>query len=507
MKRLLAITLCALLLAGCVTQGGPYIPTGDGLHVDTPTLPPETLPEEEQDVTLAYYPDKTMNPYTCANFTNRALFSLMYQGLFAISADYTPEPILCKSYSVNKDMTRYTFFLEPATFSDGSPLTAEDVAASLRAAQKNAVYAGRFTQIQEISAQEDGSVVISLATPYENFPLLLDVPIVKASDVALDQPLGTGPYYLQSTIAGLRLYRRRDWWCRAELPVSVSQIALQKSGSPAEIRDFFQFADVSLVCADPGSDTFADFRCDYELWDCENGIFLYLGVNAASPVFSNDTLRGALTHAIDRNHLVSSYYRGFAKAATLPASPDSPWYDATMAARYGYDPDMFAQAVVDTGMTGQSIVLLVNTDDTMRIRAARAVRDMLTEAGLKVTMSEKGGKDYRKALEDGAYDLYLGQTKLSPNMDLSAFYSSKGGLSYGGLANAALLALCWDSLANSGNFYALHQMVMEDAHMIPILFRSYAIYAKRGVLEEFDPARDNIYYYSLGKTMEDAYIP
>ena len=45
MKRLLAITLCALLLAGCVTQGGPYIPTGDGLHVDTPTLPPETLPE------------------------------------------------------------------------------------------------------------------------------------------------------------------------------------------------------------------------------------------------------------------------------------------------------------------------------------------------------------------------------------------------------------------------------------------------------------------------------
>lgn len=506
MKRLLAILLCVLMLAGCVDRGDPYVPTGDGLHQDVPTEPKETQPEQEKEITLAYYPDRTMNPYTCTNFTNRALFSLMYQGLFAVGADYTPEPILCKSFSVNRDMTKYTFYLEDATFSDGTALTAQDVVASLLAAKKNTVYSGRFTQILEITAMDDGSVEVLLAIPYENLPLLLDVPIVKASEVEADQPLGTGPYYLKSTIAGLRLYKQSRWWCKAKLPIDVSQIALEKGSSPSEIRDHFQFADVSLVCADPGSDTFADFRCDYELWECENGIFLYLGVNSASPVFANDALRGALTHVIDRNLLVADFYRGFAKAATLPASPDSPWYDRKMADRYGYAPERFYQAVADAEMTGQSVVLLVNTDDTMRIRAARAVRDMLTAAGLKVTMSEKDGEAYRKALEAGTYDLYLGQTKLSPNMDLSAFYSTKGGLSYGGLANAALLALCWDSMANTGNFLALHQKVMEDAHVIPILFRSYAIYAKRGTMETFDPARDNLFCYSLGKTLEEAKI-
>ena len=95
---------------------------------------------------------------------------------------------------------------------------------------------------------------------------------------------------------------------------------------------------------------------------------------------------------------------------------------------------------------------------------------------------------------------------LSANMDLTAFFSSSGALNYGGINDVALYTLCTESLANHGNFYTLHQNVMNDGRVCPILFRSYAIYATRGLLTDLTPARDNVFYYSLGKTMEKALI-
>ena len=64
--------------------------------------------------------------------------------------------------------------------------------------------------------------------------------------------------------------------------------------------------------------------------------------------------------------------------------------------------------------------------------------------------------------------------------------------------------MCNEALGNHGNFYTLHQNVMDDGRLCPILFRSYAIYATRGLLTGLTPARDNVFYYSLGKTMEKA---
>lgn len=501
-KRLALIALCCALLAGCTGPGGAYVPTGDALYQPTTALPIQTDPEREQEMVMVYYPDKSMNPYTATDFTNRALFPLVYQGLFSVDADYQATPVLCNGYSVNKDMTVHTFYLEKATFSDGTALTAEDVVRSLLAAKAGTVYSGRFRQIKSILAADDGGVVITTTTPYENLPILLDVPIVRADQVEEAQPLGTGPYYYATGFSGLRLCRRDNWWCRANLSVTASNITLRQATSPSQIRDQFQFEDVTLVCADPGSDTYADYRCDFELWDCENGIFVYLGCNSESIVFSNPAVRAALTHAINRDALTEQYYGGFARAAVLPASPKSPYYSTLLAGHYGYAEGTLRSAVESAGMTDWSITLLVNSDDTMRVRTARAIAAQLRLEGLNVKLSELGGSSYRSALKKGEYDLYLGQTKLSPNMDLSAFFSSKGALSYGGMDDASLLTLCWDALANEGNYYTLHQKVMEDGRLVPVLFRSYAVYARRGLLSELNPSRDNLFFYSIGKTMD-----
>lgn len=514
MKKTISIWLCVLLVAGllggCGTENAPYTPTGAGLTWDEDYTGPVVKPENEEStqvLKLTYYPDRSMNPYTCTDFTNRALFSLLYQSLFAVDRSYNIEPQLCKNYRVSEDMKKYTFYIVDATFTDGTELTAADVAASLLAAKESVYYGGRFTHITGINLSEDGGITITTKTPMEQLPLILDIPIVKQAELQAAAPMGTGPYYLDASTQNPVLRRNSQWWCDTELVVTAPAITLEPAQSASGIRDAFEFEGLSLVCADPGSDRYADYRCDYELWDCENGIFLYLSCNMDSEVFSNEAVRAALTFAIDRDTLADSYYRGFARSVTLPASPQSPYYSNNLASKYVYDGgEKFKQAVIDARKEKAEIVLLVNKDDTLRLRVARDIAQMLKNCGLKVTLSEKSTSNCEKALKRKEFDLYLGQTKLSPNMDLSAFFASKGALNFGSISDVALNTLCTEALANHGNYYTLHKRVADDGRVCPILFRSYAVYATRGLLTGLTPARDSVFYYSLGRTMENALI-
>ena len=39
---------------------------------------------------------------------------------------------------------------------------------------------------------------------------------------------------------------------------------------------------------------------------------------------------------------------------------------------------------------------------------------------------------------------------------------------------------------------------------MPLIFCSYAVYVTRGALTGLQPARDNVFYYTLGRDAEDA---
>ena len=185
MKQIIAVLLCIVLcftfLAGCKSTKDAYTPTGDGLTWEEDFGDGgEDAGQSRQELTLVYYPDRSMNPFTATDFTNRALFSLLYQGLFTVDRDYHVEPMLCGRYWVSRDMKSYIFYLaENARFSDGTPVTPLDVIESLTAAKNSQYYRGRFHHITWFGESGDGGVQINLDTPFENLPLLLDIPIVK----------------------------------------------------------------------------------------------------------------------------------------------------------------------------------------------------------------------------------------------------------------------------------------------------------------------------------------
>jgi ABC-type transport system substrate-binding protein len=177
-----------------------------------------------------------------------------------------------------------------------------------------------------------------------------------------------------------------------------------------------------------------------------------------------------------------------------------------LAGKYGLNAEKFAAAVEASGKKDAEITLLVNSADSLRVRVAREIAAMLTAGGLKVKMSELSGNSYTRAVKNREFDLYLGQTMLSPNMDLSAFFHTNGALSYGGVDDLAAYTLCLESLANYGNYYSLYKYVMENGLLCPVLVRSYAVYVTRGVITGLQPARDNIFYYTIGKKMDDALL-
>ena len=508
MKRVVTMVLavCMLLsLCGCVAEDREYVPSGGALAAEDEE---ETVPSNSvEELTLTYYPDRSMNPYTSSDFTNRALFSLIYQSLFAVDRDYQVVPILCSRYQMSEDMKTYTVYIEEdAAFSDGSALTAQDVLASYQAARSSEYYGGRFTHVEDIRA-EGSAIVFQLKVPMEDLTVLLDIPIVKAGQTELDHPLGTGPYVLVGGITSGYLAKVEQWWCAdtADLSVAAESIPLVNAQSPAQIRDEFQFYGLDLVCTNPCSDLYADYRCDYELWDCENGELLYLACNVKHrSIFSGDTLRSLLTYAVDREMLTEKYYQGFARAVTLPASTYFPEYSTGLAAKFEYDPERFTEALEAISLPHDKLQLLVNSEDTLRLQVAREIAGSLTQLGLPTVTVEVGGSEFSDQVKKGEYDLYLGCTRLSANMDLSAFFASGGSLSYNGIADENLYSLCLEALENHGNYYTLYQKVAQDGRIVPLVFCSYAVYATRGLLSDLRPARDNVFFYTLGRTAEDA---
>src|SRR3546814_729937 len=132
----------------------------------------------------------------------------LHDGLARLSADGTPQPALAASWapSAARDSWEFTISSE-ATFSDGEPITATDVVASLErvaAAGTGSLAALRLEQIAGFRALVDGSadhlsgltapdpatVRIELTSPMSILPQLLASPVFGIVDVAAMEAVG-----------------------------------------------------------------------------------------------------------------------------------------------------------------------------------------------------------------------------------------------------------------------------------------------------------------------------
>lgn len=157
---------------------------------------------------VMHAPLRVLDPIFTNAYITRNHGYLVYDTLFALDAKGKPQPQMVDSFTVSKDQLTYTFKLRAALkFHDGTPVTSEDVIASLQRWEQVDVMGKRLHDAtQSISPVNPttfsitlkhafGMVLDSLARPSSYIPFIMPKRLAQTpATTALTEVVGSGPY-------------------------------------------------------------------------------------------------------------------------------------------------------------------------------------------------------------------------------------------------------------------------------------------------------------------------
>jgi peptide/nickel transport system substrate-binding protein len=291
------------------------------------------------------------------------------------------------------DDTHVEFDIRPdVKFQDGTPLSAEDVAFSIRRITSPALRSAQLSQFDQIAGAEalgSAKVRLTTKTPY---PVLLAqlvklsiVPkayVERVGDQAFNlKPLGSGPYRVGEWQKGVqvRLDANESYWrgkppfrtviFRAVPDVST-RVADLKTGRADLIR---------LVPPDEAIALRSNARLAVLAVPTER--VGYLSINALAGPTADVRVRRAIAHAIDRQALVDALLQGFGKPVNVVGTEPVFGYVPDIAG-YDYDPAKARALIKEAGAEGAAITFL--TSPAFDRRVVEAVQQMLNDVSLKV---------------------------------------------------------------------------------------------------------------------------
>lgn len=493
-REILALSLtAAVVLSGCSSTPEA---------VSTPTATPVVTPAitvKKTGFALPCYPAGGFHPINGANRLNLTLAPLLYRGLFYLNGQFEPVGELCQEYAVSEDGLVWTFRLATAAFSDGSPLTAKEAAASLNAARRSERYGGRLANIVRV-VEEESAIVITLSKENGALPALLDVPIVKETEDP-DRPLGTGVYYLQDEGGQLTLR------ARAGAVTPLESIPLHPVAASDDLIYAFDAGEISLVDTDLTSTNALGYSGRLETTDYATTTLVYVGCNTRTGACRDPLVRRAVARSADRDGMVKRLLAGHGVASELPIHPVATEYDIKAASELQYDmeeaTELLAQAgwsleegVLTKGREQMSLKLIVNQDNTAKTKMAEELAGALEGLGIAVTLERLPWDDFTAALKRRDFDLYLGETVLTADFDLESLLS--GALNYGGFADGEttrLLAL-YQAASGEGREAAagdLWRNLTQTVPVVPLCFKNGSMLTQWGQVSGAAPTQRDVF--------------
>ena len=155
----LCIAAAVLLsMSGCRT-----LPSGTGSTSSLPSSAPENSVStpEPLELTICYSSEDSLNPYKAKTLVNVHLASLLYDSLTVLDDQWQPQLSLAASIRQENPLQYRVTLRSDAVFSDGTAVTAEDIASSFEQA-KEALDATIFMVTQPPS--------LFLPLPIHSFP-------------------------------------------------------------------------------------------------------------------------------------------------------------------------------------------------------------------------------------------------------------------------------------------------------------------------------------------------
>lgn len=229
---------------------------------------------------------------------------------------------LASRWSTSADALEWRFTIRPtARFHDGTPVTAEAVAASLQRALAQPGLL-RSTGTQQIAAQ-GGEVVFRLAKPFSALPAFLAhnstlilAPASYAADGSVRQLIGSGPYQVVEVHAPQSLRTRRFEGFDGRKPVieAVDYLGASRGETRGMMASSGQ-ADL-VYTHDPVSYERLRANRRLQLHRLPLPRTIYLKVNAGHRFLADLRVRRALSLALDRTGMATALLRAPEAAAT-----------------------------------------------------------------------------------------------------------------------------------------------------------------------------------------------
>ena len=468
MKRILSLLSCLLLalaFVGCravTPSGSDTTPTDNGDAVTAP-----------EALCLAYNREDTLDPFSAATQLNVCLSPLLYEPLLRPGADFSPTLVLAQS-AEQTDSTHIAVTLRAnAVFSDGSAVTGDDVVYSFNKAKASENYRVALSNVQAASAKR-GVITFTLSSADPNGSYNLYFPIIKRSTdtgAAATAAVGSGAYIFQADSQTLTANPQNAAGATAQnkeikLLSLVSKDAVLQNLENGSIHYMFNDLSDGNIPRTTARDTAVDLPQ-----------LVYLGVNSGRAALASPAVRQALSAAVDRTALAASSYAGRALPATTPFHPKwrpaaglsafsagseagkvnellqtaqtAPTTAETAAAAEAAATDTATTTVTaatataetaaadTTGVTGAASVkevpltLLYASGNRCREALVKILVQQLNQAGFQVTAQPAAYDDYKTQLDTGDFDLYIGEMRLTPSMNLFVFFRAGGAGAYG----------------------------------------------------------------------------
>jgi peptide/nickel transport system substrate-binding protein len=299
-------------------------------------------------------------------------------------------PALSTSVDISDDGLQYTFYLrEDIQFHDGTSFDAEAVRYNIDRmwnpkAPHYSPVAADYNRIglevldsMEILGQY--TVRLTLKEPFPEFLRYMtqeDAPgaHVYISPEALerlgnsgiaDHAPGTGPFRFGERFqtpfgSGVRLHRNENYWGGAP---KLKGIEFKPYPDLKDRYEALLTDNVDFAYGLEGSDLDELERRGFIVKECRVPYIWYFIFNMRDPVLRDTRVRHAIAHAVDRQELSNSVFRGDTAVASGMLPPASPAFDNNYKFPYEYDPERARQLLKEAG---------VPSDWRLRIMTANA---------------------------------------------------------------------------------------------------------------------------------------
>lgn len=525
-KRIAVLLLMVICITGC-SDGAQYTWSNAG------GLPVETPPVVQKEIRLkVFMPEQSgvWNPLINRSREMSSLMTLVYEGLLRFDAEMKPVPCLAESWTPEEDGAVLLTLRKDITFSDGKPLTAYDVEATLSAI-KDAGEQGTYGYILpyikrwEVVSERELRVRGSVAEPMLVYAFTF--PVLPAGDTRLGDLPGTGPMRVIQYSEGYKLEMERNplWWREEPAVAGITAIAL--TDDVAAVNAFaMQRLDMLSTRRPNATQTLSpdSFRSYVE----STRQFDFLALNLRNPELADVRMRAAIRMAIDRKDIADSVFLGHAVVADIPVLPNSALKDqrfttmdyapeeaAALLKSMGFHYDELSGALMRSGASSgeyldndaEVIYTLVYNealDNTYRREMAARIAASLKKIGIGLELKELKYTDYEKALMEGDYDIALTGYEISPIPDLTFCYGTHAqgtNITYYGseemdaLLTDARAAEDMDALRRA--ISGIETLVAADMPFIGLFFRTGTLLT-RPELEGISKVREDSVYLGIG---------